>query len=56
VRWQLKANAYVAELSWEVPQQTPPGEYRLSHFGFDAAGSAFSGTSSAFEITKVEGK
>ena len=54
VRWQLEASAYVAELSWEVPQQTPPGAYRLSHFGFDATGSAFSGTSSAFEITGVE--
>lgn len=56
VRWQLKANAYVADLSWEVPQQTPLGEYRLSHFDFDAAASAVSGTSSEFEITKVEGK
>jgi len=43
-------------LSWEVPQQAAPGEYRFAHFGFDVTGSAFSGTSSAFEITKVEGK
>lgn len=55
VRWQLQASAYIAELSWEVPQQMPTGEYRFSHFGFDATGSAFSGISSAFEITGAEG-
>ena len=56
VRWQLEANAYVAELSWEVPQHTPSGEYRFSHFGFDATGSPFSGTSSAFEIIELDGR
>ena len=55
VRWQLEANAYIAELSWELPQQTPPGAYRFSHFGFDATGSAFSGTSSVFEVTESDG-
>lgn len=54
VRWELEASAYVAELSWEVPQQAPPGEYRFSHFGFDTTGSAFSGTSATFEITDVD--
>jgi neutral ceramidase len=56
VRWQLDAQAYVAELSWAIPQSTPLGDYRVSHFGFDATGSAFSGTSSVFSITGESGR
>ena len=56
VRWQLDAQAYVAELSWAIPQSTPLGDYRVSHFGFDATGSAFSGTSSVFSIMAVSGR
>lgn len=50
VRWQLESGAYVAELSWVIPQDIPPGEYRVSHFGFDASGAKFAGTSGVFEI------
>ena len=50
VRWQLESGAYVAELSWVIPQDIPPGEYRVSHFGFDASGAKFAGTSGEFEI------
>jgi neutral ceramidase len=56
VRWQLDAQAYVAELSWAIPQSTPLGDYRLSHFGFDTTGSRFSGTSSVFSITGESGR
>lgn len=52
VRWQLASQAYVAELSWTIPQNTQHGEYRVSHFGFDTTGAAFSGTPSVFAITE----
>jgi len=51
VRWQLEAGAYVAALSWAIPQDTPSGEYRLLHVGHDTRGVQFSGTSAPFEIT-----
>lgn len=54
VRWQLKSGAYVAELSWVIPLGTTLGEYRMSHFGFDANGDEFRGTSAVFEITGDE--
>ena len=50
VRWQQESGAYVAELSWVIPQDTAPGEYRISYFGFDASGVGFAGTSGVFEI------
>ena len=50
MRWQLESGAYVAELSWVIPQDIPPGEYRVSHFGFDASGAKFAGTSGVFEF------
>ena len=56
VRWQLDAQAYVAELSWAIPQSTPLGDYRVSHFGLDTTGSAFSGTSSVFSISEESGR
>ena len=54
VRWQLESGAYVAELSWAIPQETRPGEYRVSHFGFAASGAKFAGTSSVFEIVSED--
>lgn len=54
VRWQLNSGAYVAELSWTIPQGTTLGEYRVSHFGFDASGTEFRGTSTVFEIASDE--
>lgn len=54
VRWQLNSGAYVAELSWTIPQGTTLGEYRVSHFGFDASGTEFRGTSAVFEIASDE--
>ena len=56
VRWQLDAQTYVAELSWAIPQGIPLGNYRVSHSGFDATGSAFSGTSSVFTIAAEDGR
>ena len=50
VRWQLESGAYVAELSWVVPQGAILGEYRISHFGFETSGAEFAGMSGVFEI------
>ena len=51
VRWRLEDDAYVAELSWEVPDDAPSGDYRISHHGLDEAGHAFSGVSETFRYT-----
>jgi neutral ceramidase len=51
VRWRIEDNAYIAELSWEVPLDTSAGDYRVTHFGFDNASGAFSGVS---EIVRIE--
>lgn len=48
VRWRLEDDAYVAQLSWEVPADTRAGNYRLTHKGFDNTGAAFSGVSGVF--------
>jgi hypothetical protein len=55
VRWQLESGAYVAELSWAIPHGAMLGEYRVSHFGFDASGAEFAGMSSVFEIVSGDG-
>ena len=55
VRWQLNSGAYVAELSWTIPQGTTLGEYRVSHFGFDGRGAEFAGRSEVFEIVSGDG-
>jgi neutral ceramidase len=51
VRWRMEDDAYIAELSWEVPDDTPSGDYRISHSGFDESGDAFSGVSETFRYT-----
>lgn len=50
VRWQTEDDAYIAQLSWEVPLDTPAGDYRLTHFGYDNTGKAFSGVSQVIHI------
>jgi neutral ceramidase len=50
VRWRAEDDAYIAQLSWEVPLDTPAGDYRLTHFGFDNTGKAFSGVSQVIHI------
>jgi neutral ceramidase len=48
VRWRLEDDSYIAQLSWEVPGDTPVGEYRLRHSGYDNDGVEFSGISASF--------
>ena len=55
MRWQLESGAYVAELSWAIPHGAMLGEYRVSHFGFDASGAEFAGMSGVFEIVSGDG-
>lgn len=50
VRWRLEDGSYIAQLSWEVPPDTSTGDYRLTHFGYDTAGKAFSGLSQVIRI------
>ena len=53
VRWQFQSDAYIAELSWLIPEQAMPGEYRFLHFGLDLSGERFSGSSPVFKVTDV---
>jgi neutral ceramidase len=48
VRWRSEGDAYIAQLSWVVPLDTPAGDYRIKHYGVDTAGVAFSGVSEVF--------
>lgn len=50
VRWREDREATVARLSWDIPADTSPGSYRLTHRGIDRSGRHFSGTSSTFEV------
>lgn len=54
VRWRTQDDAYIALLSWDTPVDSPAGEYRMTHFGNDAAGKAFSGVSESFHIGRLE--
>ena len=54
-RWtRTGPNQSVARITWDVPDGTPAGRYRVQHFGNsrDAAGTitAFTGTSNEFEV------
>jgi|JI10StandDraft_1071094.scaffolds.fasta_scaffold466113_2 hypothetical protein len=42
--------AAFAQLNWEAPLDTPAGDYRLTHFGYDNIGNAFSGVSQVIQI------
>lgn len=50
VRWRSEDDAYVAELSWEVPLDATAGDYRISHIGYDKGGKSFSGVSDVIRI------
>ncbi len=50
VRWRVEDDAYIAQLSWEVPLETRAGDYRLTHFGYDNTGKPFSGVSGVIRI------
>ena len=53
VRWREERGATVAQLSWDIPAETIPGSYRLTHRGIDRSGRHFSGSSSAFEVGEL---
>jgi neutral ceramidase len=50
IRWRIEGGAYVAQISWEIPADTPTGEYRLTHSGYDGADGNFSGVSELIYI------
>ncbi|MEZ5572721.1 MAG: neutral/alkaline non-lysosomal ceramidase N-terminal domain-containing protein [Halioglobus sp.] len=50
VRWRVEDDAYIAQLSWDTPVDTLPGDYRLTHFGYDNNGNAFNGVSEVIHI------
>ena len=50
VHWRVEDDALVAQLSWQVPASSDAGEYRLTHFGYDNSGAAFSGSSEPFLV------
>ena len=52
VRWREEGDAYIAQLSWEIPGGTRAGDYRITHLGFDRGGAPFSGTSGIFRYGK----
>jgi hypothetical protein len=43
VRWRIKEGAMVAQLYWQVPKVTVPGEYRITHIGYKPDGTLFRG-------------
>ncbi|MFD1815717.1 neutral/alkaline ceramidase [Rhodococcus gannanensis] len=54
-RWRREgANASVARITWDVPDGTPPGTYRIQHFGDSRGGDGsitpFTGTSATFTV------
>ncbi|MGW0173256.1 neutral/alkaline ceramidase [Rhodococcus sp. NPDC003322] len=54
-RWRREgSNASVARITWDVPDGTPNGRYRIQHFGDsrDAGGAItpFTGTSAEFDV------
>ena len=46
----LKMMRILPQLSWEVPVDASAGDYRLTHFGYDNTGGAFSGVSDVVRI------
>jgi len=33
IRWEEDSGAYTAQVTWEIPDDVEPGEYRIRHFG-----------------------
>jgi len=33
IQWNEKSDAYIAQVTWEIPDDIEPGEYRIRHFG-----------------------
>ena len=52
VHWRAKGDVYIAELSWDIPEDTRAGEYRISHSGYDPDGGIFNGISEIFLIER----
>jgi neutral ceramidase len=50
ISWRMEGDSYIARLSWDVPVDSPAGEYRFRHFGFHAATGVFNGVSGAVRI------
>ena len=45
VRWRTEGSTPVAQLSWDIPADTPAGDYRITHLGYDSSGERYRGES-----------
>jgi len=50
VRWRDQDDAWVVQLSWQIPAHTTAGQYRLGHYGYDIGGGSYSGESAVLTI------
>jgi neutral ceramidase len=50
VRWRSEDDALIAQLSWQIPANSPAGNYRFTHLGQDPTGKEFRGVSQAFDV------
>lgn len=50
VRWEEEGGAYVATLSWELPEGLGAGQYRLSHTGSASSNEHFIGVTEPFVV------
>ena len=49
IRWRVEDDALLAQLSWQIPADSPAGEYRLTHIGQDDSGE-FRGVSQTVRL------
>jgi len=52
IRWREHETAYIARISWRIPDAAAQGEYRITHAGFGPNGKSFSGTSQTFRLAQ----
>jgi len=50
IRWRIEDGAYIAQISWDIPADSPAGEYRLTHSAHDGADGNFIGVSELIYI------
>jgi neutral ceramidase len=50
VSWQDDDGAFLARLSWDIPEDSSKGEYRFRHLGFDSNAGEFSAVSETIHI------
>lgn len=56
VRWREQDDAWLAQLSWQIPTGSKAGQYRITHSGHDKNGRPHSGESQVFTILSKRGQ